>query len=81
MPATSCFPPVKACKGIIGRQRSLVVQWVKVLAWSLQQLGLLPWLVFHPWPANCHVPWVWPKKEKKDIIRIIRRNPVAPSPE
>ena len=38
-----------------------MVQWVKDLALSLQQLELLLWCRFNPWP----MPQVWPKKKKK----------------
>ena len=44
-----------------------VTQWVKDLVllqlWSRLQLQL----IFDPWPGNFHVPWVRPKKRKKDI--------------
>ena len=45
---------------------SLVVQWVSDPALSLQQqLGLLLWLGFDPWPKNFHILLVWSKKKKK----------------
>ena len=40
-----------------------MVQWVKDLALSLQQLGLLLWHGFDPWPKNLHIPWAWWKKK------------------
>ena len=35
---------------------SLVVQWVKDPATSMQQLGLLLWLRFDPWPGTFFMP-------------------------
>ena len=40
-----------------------MVQQVRDPALSLQQLGLLLWRGFDPWPGNFHMPWVWQKKE------------------
>ena len=40
-----------------------MVQQVRDPALSLQQLGLLLWRGFGPWPGNFHMPWVWQKKE------------------
>ena len=37
-----------------------MAQWVKDLALSLQQLGLLLWPRFDPWPRNFHMLWVPP---------------------
>ena len=34
-----------------------VAQWVKNLAWSLQQPGMLLWCGFNPWPRNFHMMW------------------------
>ena len=45
---------------IFPQQSSLVAQWVKDLALSLQELGLLLWCRFDPWPEYLHMPWVWP---------------------
>ena len=42
-----------------------MAQWVKDQALSLQQLGLLLWPGFDPWPRNFWMPWAWPKKKKK----------------
>ena len=39
-----------------------MAQQVKDLVLSLQQLGLLLWYRFDPWPGNFHMPWLWPKK-------------------
>ena len=39
-----------------------MVQWVKDPALSLQQLRLLLWLGFDPWPRNFHRLRMWPKK-------------------
>ena len=41
-----------------------MAQQVKDLVLSLQQLGLLLWYRFDPWPGNFHMPWLWPKKKK-----------------
>ena len=49
---------------------SLVIQWVKDPALSVQQLGSLLWLGFNPWPRNLHMPWVWPvKKRNGDLTK------------
>ena len=32
-----------------------MVQWVKDLALSLQQLELMPWHGFDPWPRSFHM--------------------------
>ena len=40
---------------------SLVAQWVKDLVLSLQQLGLLLWHRFDPWPRNFCMLWAQPK--------------------
>ena len=50
---------------IIIIRSSLVAQWVKDPAWSLQQLGLLLWCKFHSWVGNFHIPLVRQKKKKK----------------
>lgn len=42
---------------------SLVAQWVKDLALSLQQLGSLLRDEFSPWPRNFCMPWAQPKKK------------------
>ena len=42
-----------------------VVQQVKDLALSLQQLRPMLWCEFNPWPRKFHMPQVLPKKEKK----------------
>ena len=47
-------------------RNSFLVQWVKDLVLSMQQLGLLLWHKFDPWPRNFHMPQVWPKKKKKE---------------
>ena len=44
-------------------QESLVLQWVKDLALSLQWLGLLLWHRFDPWPGNFYMLWAWLKKK------------------
>ena len=40
-----------------------MVQWVKDPALSLQQLGLLLWREFDPWPGNFQMPQFRPRKE------------------
>ena len=40
-----------------------MAQWIKDLVLSLQQLGLLLWCGFDPWPGYFHVLKAWPKKE------------------
>ena len=42
-----------------------MAQQVKDLVLSLQQLGLLLWYRFDPWPGNFHMPQVQPKKKKR----------------
>ena len=42
------------------------MQWVKDLAFSLQQLGLLLWFMFDPWPRNSHIVQAGPKKNPKN---------------
>ena len=42
------------------RGSSLIAQWVKVLALSLQLLRSLLWPRFDPWPGKLHVLWAWP---------------------
>ena len=39
-----------------------MVQWVKDLV-SLQQLGLLWWYGFDPWPGNLYLLQIWPPKK------------------
>ena len=39
------------------------MQWVKDLALSLQQLGLLLWCGFDRWPRNFHMLQEWPERE------------------
>ena len=43
---------------------SLVTKWVKDVVLSLQQLGLLLWHGFNPWPWNVHMPGK--QEEKKE---------------
>ena len=45
-----------------------MVQLVKDPVLSLQQLGSLLWHKLHPWPGRFHMPWVWPKKKKEELI-------------
>ena len=53
-------------KGI--SQGSLVAQWVKDPALSLQWLRSLLWCGFDPKPRKFHMPWEWPKKKKKVFL-------------
>ena len=46
-----------------------MVQWVKDLALSLQQLRSLLWRGFDPWPWNSHMPQVQPKQTNKTTRR------------
>ena len=39
-------------------------QWVKDLALPKLWLGLDPWL------KNFHMPWVWPKKKKREREKL-----------
>ena len=48
---------------------SLVVQQVKDPMLSLQQLGVLLWHGFDPWPGNLHMPQVWPNKVKQNTVK------------
>ena len=41
-------------------------QWAKDLELSLQQLRLLLWRRFYPWPGNFHVLQAQQKKKKKN---------------
>ena len=49
------------------------VQRIKDLVLSLQQLQLLFWCGFDPWPGNCGKPWVWHKK-KSEIPTLALKN-------
>ena len=40
-------------------------QQVKDPALSLQWLGSLLWCRFDPWPRDFHMPWTWPKQNKR----------------
>ena len=42
-----------------------MAQYVKDLVLSLQQLGLLLWCGFDPWPRSFHRPQVQPEKKKR----------------
>ena len=44
-----------------------MAQWVKDPALSLQQLGLLLWHGFDPWPGNFRMPQVRPKKKSPKL--------------
>ena len=47
-------------------QSSLVAQWVKDLM-SLQQIRLLLWCGFDPWPRNFYRPQAWPKQTNENL--------------
>ena len=47
-----------------------MAQWVKDLVPSLQQLGLLLWRRFNPWPKDFHMPQAQPKKTKTEKPQI-----------
>ena len=53
----------------IAKWSSLVVQWVKDPAGSLQQLRLPLWCGFDPWPRNFHMPWAWFKLNKIKVAK------------
>ena len=56
-------------------RRSALAQWVKDLVLSLQQLELLPWHGFDPWPGNFHMPQTRPQKRQHSVsIRIKHRS-------
>ena len=46
-------------------ESSLVGQWVKDLALSLQRLGSLLCPGLNPWSRNFHRLWMWPKRKKR----------------
>ena len=54
------------------RQSSIMVQQVKDLSLSLEQLWSLLWPGFNPWPRDFHMPQAWPKK-------FVKNSPVKPS--
>ena len=49
------------------KMNSPVVQRIKDMVLSLQQLGSLLWLKFDPWSGNFHVPRAWTKEKKKEF--------------
>ena len=49
---------------------SLVVQYVKDLALSLQWLGTLLWRGFDPWPGNFRILRAWPKPNQTTNKKI-----------
>ena len=52
---------------------SFVVQWVKDLALSLQQLWSLLWHKFDPWPKNFHMPQVQAKTKQNKTRKRKKR--------
>ena len=46
-----------------------MARWVKGLVLSLQQLGLLLWGGFNPWPRNFFMPWNGHVQKKKKKIQ------------
>ena len=48
-----------------------MAQQVKDSVLSLQQLGLLLWCGFDPWPGNSHVPQAQPKRKKKKKTGVL----------
>ena len=48
-----------------------MAQWVKDTAWP--RLWRRPQLqiVLDLWPGNFHMPWLWPKKEKRNRHEIL----------
>ena len=55
-------------------ESSCAVLWVKDPMLRRRQLGSLRWCGFDPWPENCCVPRVRPRKKRK-------RDPAAAVPE
>ena len=51
-----------------------MAQWVKDLVLSLQQLRVLLWYGFIPWPGNMHLPCVQPKKKEKVKKKKMQQN-------
>ena len=53
-----------------------MVQRVKDLAWSLQQLRSLPWHGFDPWPRNFHMHQrglnKQTNKQQKEVLGVVR---------
>ena len=47
-----------------------MTQWVKDLALLPQQLGLLLWSEFDPWPGNFRMLWAQPRKKNKGLKRF-----------
>ena len=51
-----------------------MVQQVKDLVLSLQQLGSLLWHKLDSWPRNFHMPWAWPKKtlhKSRQVCKVL----------
>ena len=51
-------------------ESSLVAQWIKDLALSLQWLRLLLWHRFNLWARNCHMTQAWPREKKKMLAGL-----------
>uniref|UniRef100_A0A8D1ZI69 Acyl-CoA thioesterase 11 n=1 Tax=Sus scrofa TaxID=9823 RepID=A0A8D1ZI69_PIG len=67
----SGLPPIASDDHFTDEERkalrsSLVLQWVKDLASSLQWLSSLLWHGFDPWPGNLSMLHAWPKKKKEE---------------
>ena len=54
-----------------------MVQWVKDLASSLQQLGSLLWHGFNSWPTNFHLPWMWLSKNSVMGVPVVAQDTVS----
>ena len=55
-----------------------MAQRVKGLVWSQQQIGLLLWHCFHPWPGNFPMPRAChPLPLKKEEIMFLAANSQA----
>ena len=48
-----------------------MAQQVKDPALSQQQLGLLLWRRFDPWPRKFHMPQAWPKEKKGKLLKDV----------
>ena len=63
--------PIWYCSKETELRNYCMAQQVKDPAMSLQQLRLLLWFGFDPWPGNFHMPWVQPKTNKQKKWSLI----------
>ena len=57
---------------------SFVMQRVKDVAMSLQQLRLLLWCWYHPLQGNFCMPWMLQKKKKKRHKQVLKERSISP---